>query len=311
MQSVCRARVAALIEKPASTFFQSNHQFVPFPSKKYFMKALIPTMSIIFALLALITPGCDNQKNSDDAAKFLASGKWIDLTYSFSNETLYWPNNPTGFKLDTQVNGVTPAGFYYSSNTFSAPEHGGTHLDAPNHFAQNHPTTDQIPLIHLTGNAVVIDVSEKALKNADYLISIKDIENWEKKNQQIPDSSILLFRTGYGQYYPDAKKYFGTDQRGPDAIPLLHFPGIEPATAEWVTTQRKIKAVGLDTPSIDNGQSKDFKTHQILLGKNIPAFENVANLDQVPTKGAYIVALPMKIKNGSGGPLRIIAWVKS
>jgi kynurenine formamidase len=275
------------------------------------MKPITLIMLMLFTLIALIPTSCEIQKDNDDAGKFLSAGKWIDLTYSFSEQTLYWPNNPTGFKLDTQVNGVTPAGFYYSSNAFSAPEHGGTHLDAPIHFAKDHLTADQIPLTNLTGNAVVIDVSEKALKDPDYLISVKDIENWENKNGIISDSSIVLFRTGYGQYYPDAKKYFGTDEKGADAIPKLHFPGIDPAAAEWLTSQRKIKAAGLDTPSIDYGQSKDFKTHQVLLGKNIPAFENVANLDQLPVKGSYIVALPMKIKNGSGGPLRIIAWVKN
>ncbi|HEV8286445.1 MAG TPA: cyclase family protein [Chitinophagaceae bacterium] len=268
-------------------------------------------LAFIFIAAFLIITSCESKKNSDDAGEFLSAGKWIDLTYSFSSETLYWPNNPTGFKLDTQVNGITPAGFYYASNAFSAPEHGGTHLDAPIHFAKDHLTIDQIPLTNLTGNAVVIDVSEKALKNADYLISQNDIESWESKNGVIPDSSIVLFRTGYGQYYPDPKKYMGTDEKGPDAIPKLHFPGIDPAAAEWLTTQRKIKAAGLDTPSIDYGQSKDFKTHQVLLGKNIPAFENVANLDQLPAKGAYIVALPMKIKGGTGGPLRIIAWVRN
>jgi len=264
----------------------------------------------IFLSLIIIT-GCDLKKNDNDPGKFLSAGKWIDLTYSFSDQTLYWPNNPTGFKLDTQINGITPAGFYYSSNTFSAPEHGGTHLDAPVHFAKDHLTLDQVPLSNLTGNAVVIDVSEKALKDPDYLISVNDIEKWENKNGKIPDSSIVLFRTGYGQFYPDAKKYFGTDEKGADAIPKLHFPGIDPAAAEWLTSQRKIKAAGLDTPSIDYGQSKDFKTHQILLRKNIPAFENVANMDQLPITGAYIIALPMKIKNGSGGPLRIIAWIKT
>jgi kynurenine formamidase len=270
------------------------------------MKAALLFLTILAAIA-----GCNNQKNNDDAAKFLSSGKWIDLTYSFNAQTLYWPNNPTGFKLDTQVNGVTPAGFYYSSNAFSAPEHGGTHLDAPVHFAKDHLGVDQVPLTNLTGNAVVIDVSEKALKNRDYLISVKDIENWENKNGKIPDSSIVLFRTGYGKFYPDAKNYFGTDVKGTDAIPLLHFPGIEPAAADWLASQRKIKALGLDTPSIDYGQSKDFRTHQVLLGKNIPAFENVANLDKVPVTGAYIVALPMKIEHGTGGPLRIIAWVRS
>jgi len=179
------------------------------------------------------------------------------------------------------------------------------------HFAQGHQTTDQVPLEHLTGRAVVIDVSERALKDVDYLISVQDIEAWENANGKIPDSTIVLFRTGYGKYYPDAKKYFGTDEKGAGAIPHLHFPGIDPATAEWLSTNRTVKAVGLDTPSIDYGQSKEFKTHQVLLAKDIPAFENVANLDQLPVTGAYIVALPMKIKNGSGGPLRIIAWVKN
>ncbi len=82
------------------------------------------------------------------------------------------------------------------------------------HFAQEHQTADQVPLEHLTGQAVVIDVSERALKNADYLISVQDIEAWEKVNGKIPDSAIILFRTGYGKYYPDAKKYFGTDEKG-------------------------------------------------------------------------------------------------
>ena len=70
-----------------------------------------------------------------DVAKILAEGQWVDLSYDFSGETIYWPNNPTGFELDTQANGITPGGYYYSSNAFCAPEHGGTHLDAPVHFA--------------------------------------------------------------------------------------------------------------------------------------------------------------------------------
>jgi kynurenine formamidase len=267
--------------------------------------------SIAFIAILLLAISCRNLEKSPSLENVLSEGKWIDLTYSFSDSTIYWPNNPTGFKLDTQMNGITPGGFYYSSNSYSAPEHGGTHLDAPVHFAQGKETADQVPIDNLTGNAIVVDVSEKALKNRDYLISVADIENWEKQTEQnLPDNAILLFRTGYGQYYPDRMKTLGTDQKGADAIPLLHFPGIDPAAAEWLTTKRKIKAVGIDTPSIDFGQSKDFKTHQVLLGKNIPAFENVANLDKLPTTGAYVVALPMKIKNGSGGPLRIIAWVK-
>lgn len=272
------------------------------------LKKLLMRIALFFALLVLAI-GCSNQKTAAPQTSF-ANGKWVDLTYAFSDSTLYWPNNPTGFALDTQSNGNTPAGYFYSSYAFCAPEHGGTHLDAPVHFAQGGQSADQVPLENLTGNAVVIDVTERALKNRDYLISVQDIQAWEKSHDSLRQGTIVLFRTGYGRYYPDAKNYFGTDEKGAAAIPKLHFPGIGPATAEWLATQRKIKALGLDTPSIDYGQSKDFKTHQVLLGKNLPAFENVANLDQLPETGAYVVALPMKIKNGSGGPLRIVAWLQ-
>jgi kynurenine formamidase len=266
---------------------------------------------IISFLLLLLLASCRSQQQEKSLENILSGGKFIDLTYSFSAETLYWPNNPTGFDLDTQANGMTPGGYYYSSNAFSTPEHGGTHFDAPIHFAQGRQTLDQVPLQNLMGAAVVIDVSQKALKNRDYLISVADLEAWEKTHGAIPDSTIVLLRTGYGRFYPDAKKYFGTDQKGAEAIPHLHFPGIDPAAAEWLATRRSVRAVGLDTPSIDYGQSTDFKAHRALLGRNIPVFENVAHLDQLPEKGSYVIALPMKIKDGSGGPLRIIAWVKT
>lgn len=264
------------------------------------------TISSIFCLAIL---SCTKIK-AQDLSQVLSQGKWIDLSYDFSNETLYWPNNPAGFKLDTVAEGITSLGYYYSSYAFSAPEHGGTHLDAPAHFAAHGLSVDKVPLEKLAGEAVVIDVSAKALNDRDYLISVSDITDWEAKNGTIKENTIVLFKTGYGQFYPDAEKYFGTAEKGTQAIPKLHFPGIDSTTAVWLV-QHKIKAVGLDTPSIDYGQSKNFKTHQILLGASIPAFENVANLSLLPVKGAYIIALPMKIKNGSGGPLRIIAWVKN
>jgi len=235
--------------------------------------------------------------------------QWVDLTYSFDSTTLYWPNNQTGFVHTTDADGITPLGYFYSSYSICTPEHGGTHLDAPIHFAKDKLTIDQIPLTSLTGNAIVIDVSENALKNKDYLIQVSDIEEWEKKNGQIDKNTIVLFRTGYGQFYPDREKYFGTALKGLEAIPLLHFPGIDPVTTQWLVEKRNIKALGLDTPSMDYGQSKDFQTHRILLDKNKPGFENVANLDKLPAKGIYVVALPMKIGKGSGGPLRIIAGI--
>jgi kynurenine formamidase len=236
--------------------------------------------------------------------------KWIDLSYAYDSTTLYWPNNPTGFVHTTDAEGITPLGYFYSSYSLSTPEHGGTHLDAPIHFAKDHLTMDEIPLKSLTGDAAVIDVSENALKDRDYQISIADIEYWEKKHGALQENTIVLFRTGYGKFYPNREKYFGTAKRDAKAIPELHFPGIDPIATQFLVEKRKIKAMGLDTPSMDYGQSKDFKTHQVLLGANKPGFENLANLDQLPATGNFVIALPMKIKKGSGGPLRIIACVK-
>jgi kynurenine formamidase len=259
--------------------------------------------------LALLLAGC-TQPADQTTDKPFAAGKWIDLSYDFSAETPYWPTSEP-FRLDTASEGTTPGGYYYSAYNFCAAEHGGTHLDAPVHFAEGAWSTEQIPLENLTGEAVVIDVSDKAATSPDYQISVEDIEAWEKVNGTIPDQSIILFRTGYGARYPDAKSYLGTDERGEMAVARLHFPGISPAAAEWLVNNRKVKAIGIDTASIDYGQSKDFKTHQIFYAANIPGFENVASLDKLPTKGAYVVALPMKIKGGSGAPLRIVAWLQN
>ena len=250
-----------------------------------------------------------NRPSHHDAASFFAKGKWIDLTHSFSDETLYWPSVTNTFHLDTVYNGLTPGGYFYSAYSYSAPEHGGTHLDAPVHFAKGRLAADEIPLEQLTGNAVIIDVAAKVINNRDYLITVQDVQAWEKKHGQIPPGSIVLFRTGFGKHYPDAASYLGTTEKGEKGIANLHFPGIDPALSQWLVKNRKIKAVGLDTASVDYGQSKDFKTHQVLYEANIIGFENVANLDKLPPTGAYIIALPMKIKGGSGAPLRIIAWI--
>jgi kynurenine formamidase len=250
----------------------------------------------------------EKDKNDESIADELSEGKWIDLSHDFSEKTIYWPT-ANGFKLDTAFNGITEAGFYYSAYNYCAAEHGGTHLDAPVHFARGKWAADEIPLEKLTGEAAVIDVSGKTLNNPDYLITVSDIEAWEKTNGKLEDDIIILFHTGYGSFYPDAKKYLGTDERGAGAVEKLHFPAIDPAAAERLVKNRKVKAVGLDVASVDFGQSKDFKTHQILYEQNIPGFENVANLDKLPPKGVFIIALPMKIKGGSGAPLRIVAVV--
>ena len=239
-------------------------------------------------------------------APVLPSDRLVDLSYPFDASSVYWPTAEP-FKLDTDFEGVTDKGYFYSAYRYSAAEHGGTHLDAPVHFAKGHHTVDEIPLEQLMGNGIVIDVTSQCASNADYLVSVADFQNWEKRNGKIAPGTIVFLRTGFGKRYPDRKSYLGTDERGAAAVAKLHFPGLDPAAARWLTLNRSIKAIGLDTASIDYGQSTLFESHRILFEKNIPAFENVANLDQLPVKGFSVIALPMKIKGGSGGPLRIVA----
>ncbi len=168
---------------------------------------------------------------------------------------------------------------------------------------------DEIPLNRLIGTAVVVDVSRKADENPDYEIGIDDFKEWEDENGRIPDHSIILLYTGYSKYWPDKVKYLGTENRGEEAVKNLHFPGLDPEAAKWLIENRRLKAIGLDTASIDYGQSQLFESHVTLFKDSVPAFENVANLDKLPAKGAIVFALPMKIKGGSGGPLRIVALI--
>lgn len=236
---------------------------------------------------------------------------WVDLTHSFDENTLYWPNDTNKFVHHSTHYGNTPGGYFYSSFTYSAPEHGGTHLDAPIHFAANKKTVDQLEFKQMINQAVCIPVHQKARKNRDYLVQVADIEEFEKTYGTIPMGAMVLFRTDYGKFYPNRKDYFGTDEKGLAAIPKLHFPGISPQAATWLINNRGISAVGIDTPSLDNGQSADFKTHRILMNANVPGFENLYQLEQLPQTPILIIALPMKIKSGSGGPLRIMAgWKK-
>ena len=265
---------------------------------------------------ALLVLGCTSERvPASDAsrAEIIASvfsggaGRWVDLTHAFSSRSIYWPTDTLGFKLEQLAHGNTAGGWFYSSYRYSAAEHGGTHLDAPVHFAEGGWTNDQIPLASLVGPAVVVDVTSRV--QPDYLLSVDDLTKWEAEHGRVPKGAIVLVRTGWDARYQDRAAYLGTALRGPDAVAQLHFPGVSAEAAQWLVDNRTIAALGIDTPSIDYGQSADFRAHVILYKKNIPGFENVANLATLPPVGGFVVALPMKIEGGSGGPLRIIGYV--
>lgn len=230
--------------------------------------------------------------------------KLIDMTYPFDDKTIYWPT-AKGFEWQKESWGPSAGGYWYTAARYAASEHGGTHLDAPIHFGESKMAADEIPISHLVGQTVVIDISQACSGNPDYRLTVEDITGWEKEHGQIPNGSIVLIRTGWGKFWPDKKKYLGDDTPGSTAN--LHFPGISREAADFLAKQRKPDGIGIDTASLDYGPSKDFIAHQILNGANIYGLENVANLDRLPAKGATLIALPMKIKGGTGGPVRIVA----
>jgi kynurenine formamidase len=201
--------------------------------------------------------------------------------------------------------GPSDGGYWYAANNYCAAEHGGTHMDSPIHFAEGAWTTDQVPLARCIGLACVIDVTEASAKDHDYQLTVADVRAWEAKHGAIPAGAIVIMHAGWGSRWGDPKRVFNTET--PEDTRTLHFPGFSPEVARFLVEERKIDAVGIDTPSLDHGASTNFQSHQIFGRANIPGFENIASLERLPPVGATFVALPMKIAGGSGGPARAIA----
>ena len=228
----------------------------------------------------------------------------VDLSHSFGPDTIYWPTAEP-FKLRRVAYGRTSRGYFYAANNISMAEHGGTHVDAPIHFAEGRRTTAEIPLSSCIAPACVIDVRARAEADPDYRLTVDEVRWWERKHGRIPRGAIVVMNSGWHRRWPDRKRYLGTDR--PLDVDNLHFPGFSKEAAELLVNDRDVAALAVDTASIDYGQSRDFVVHQVLNGANKPAFENLANVDRLPPTGATIIALPLKIEGGSGGPARIVA----
>jgi kynurenine formamidase len=261
-----------------------------------------PTLGL-GALLAAATLAC---AHSGGMAAPPTARALVDLTHPFDATTLYWPTEE-GFVLERGFAGVTPGGFYYEAHRFRGAEHGGTHMDAPVHFAKGRESADAVALERLVGSAVVVDVAAACAADPDHAIDTGELEAFESAHGRIPDGAIVLLRTGWGAFWPDRARYLGTAERGPAAVAKLRFPGLGADAARWLVEQRRVGAVGIDTASIDPGRSKQFETHRVLGAAGVPALENVASLDRLPARDFEVVALPMKIGGGSGAPLRAIA----
>jgi len=235
----------------------------------------------------------------------VAEYRIVDLSHGYSDDTLYWPTSPTDFEKRELAYGDTEQGYFYSSYTVCTPEHGGT--DAPLHFSKGGLSTEQIPLENLIAPAVVIDITELANADRNYRLQVSDIEAFEEAHGRIASGSIVLVKTNWSRHWPDAMAYFGDDTKG-DAS-SLQFPGIGAGAARLLTEERNAVMIGIDTASIDFGQSKDFIAHQISAAQGVANLENLTNLSALPATGSLVIALPMKIEGGSGGPARVVALV--
>jgi len=231
----------------------------------------------------------------------------VDLSHSYSPETVYWPTSPTAFDKEELAYGVTEDGWFYSAYSVCTPEHGGTHIDAPMHFAEGGNSTENIPLEDLLAPAVVIDVSAKAASDRDYRLTAADVSRFESEYGEIAPGTIVLLRTDWSRHWPDTLAYLGDDTPG-DAT-QLRFPGYGEAATRMLAEQRGVAMLGVDSASIDYGKSQDFIAHRIGAAEGVSNLENLTNLDRLPATGTIILALPMKIEGGSGGPVRVVALV--
>lgn len=234
------------------------------------------------------------------------AGEWVDLTHPYDEATICWPS-ARPFKLEVVARGMTDGGYFYAANDFSMAEHCGTHIDAPIHFAEGAPNTNEIPVSALIGPAAVVDVSRAAAANPDYQLSVEDLARWEREHGRLADGVILLIRTGWHTRWRDRAAYLGTALSGAEAVAQLHFPSVSSAAGDWLVANRRLKLLGIDTPSAD--LRPPWKNHVTLSKAKIPMLENVAALGRLPSHGAYVVALPMSIARGSGGPVRIAAFL--
>lgn len=223
----------------------------------------------------------------------------IDLTHTLSPEFPTFGGVP-GIEMEPRAE-LRKDG--YNMKAWTLIEHSGTHLDAPIHFSEDGVSVEGIEAAALIAPLAVVDVVAKAEANADYLLSRDDLAAWEARNGRLPDGCCVAMHSGWGRLaVEDPARFIGRDVDGG-----LHFPGVAPEAAEWLLKERRVAGLAVDTLSLDNGPSRDFKTHHLWLPTGRWGLENVANLDRAPAAGATLVVGLPKVKDATGAPVRLFA----
>jgi kynurenine formamidase len=192
------------------------------------------------------------------------------------------------------------AGFYAQRWTFG--EHSGTHMDAPGHFDEGGRLSPEITPQELILPIVVVDISARAAEDADTMLLLDDLVRFERRHGRIPKGALVAMNSGWAAKVGDPLEF-----KGGASFPNYHFPGFSLEAAMWLVQERSVTAIGVDTLSLDPGNSSTFPVHVNYLATDRYGLENLANLDQIPPRGAlaYVGLIPWE--EGSGGPCRVIA----
>lgn len=181
------------------------------------MKAVRTGFPPAAAVLALHLAACGGNAPADETpppgAEAVAGWRMVDLSHAYGRDTV-WPTDTVGFRLDTLAEGRTPGGWFYAAKRFETAEHGGTHLDAPFHFAEGGADAASIPLDRLVLPGIVIDVSAAAAGDPDHLVRPEDVLAWERTHGRVPAGAAVLIRTGWAARWPDPLAYLGDDTPG-------------------------------------------------------------------------------------------------
>jgi kynurenine formamidase len=224
----------------------------------------------------------------------------VDLSYPLNAQSLYWPGERyTPFHIET-IATLEKDGVLSKKVTF--PEHIGTHLDAPNHFESGAIDVSRIPAAQLFAAGVVINVAPQVEVNPEATLSVLQVEEWERQQGRIPEGAVVLLNTGWGRFWTQPQRYLNRDLNG-----RMRFPGFSAEAVRFLIENRKVKGIGIDTLSIDPGTSKTFPVHHLINKAGKYGLENVANLDQLPPRGFYLIVAPLKVEGGTGGPCRLFA----
>ena len=227
----------------------------------------------------------------------------IDLTHTLNDHSPNWEGTAQSPFQAKELGNIDRDGYY--SRVFTTQEHYGTHLDAPAHFAKGMWTVEQIPAERLVRPLVVLDVRAKAKNNPDYEVSVEDVAAWESAYGPVPNGAVVMAYSGWDARWNSQTEF---QNLGRDQLP--HYPGYSVETVKFVVKTLDAVGIGIDTMSVDIGATTTYPVHQFTSKENVYHLENVANLALAPPTGATVVVAPIKLENGSGGPVRVLALLK-